>query len=154
MEENQRQQKLFPNEVYFNICGDENQLSVEKGDKSITYIRADIVDDLVEQTKAIASNEVTDSILLCAKSIDIVTFAARISAFKTYMVVFLLVVSVFTLKGIAFVVACTAILILSVLVSVWISKKNRFEFDELIETRRQKREELKKELQPKGERQV
>ena len=142
MEEN-KEIKL-PIEVFLNVQeGDEKFVLSTKseGEKSVQYVRSDIVNNIIEEAKSTAKKELNRSVNICSKTIDVLSIGSRVREAKAYMVALAFLLSFLFLHGVSLLLTVIIIILVNVLLTMVIGNKEKKQFEAIVAGENEKKEE-------------
>ena len=142
MEEN-KEIKL-PIEVFLNVQeGDEKfVLSTQsEGEKSVQYVRSDIVNNTIEEAKSTAKKELNRSVNICSKTIDVLSNGSRVREVKAYLVAIAMLFSFMFLNGIPLLLTVIIIILANVLLNMVIGNNEKKRFEAIVACENEKKEE-------------
>ena len=142
MEEN-KEIKL-PIEVFLNVQeGDEKfVLSTQsEGEKSVQYVRSDIVNNIIEEAKSTAKKELNRSVNICSKTIDVLSIGSRVREGKAYLVAIAMLFAFMFLHGISLLLTVIIIILVNVLLTMVIGNNENKQFEAIVAGENEKKEE-------------
>ena len=132
-----------PTEVFVNLQeGGEFVLSTQsQGEKSVQYVRADIVNHAIDEAKVLASKEVHRSANICSKTIEVLSIGSRVREGKAYLVAIAMLFAFMFLHGIPLLLTVIIIILANVLLTMVIGNNEKKQFEAIVAGENEKQEE-------------
>lgn len=132
-----------PTEVFVNLQeGGEFVLSTQsEGEKSVQYVRSDIVNHAIGEAKELASKEVHRSVNICSKTIDVLSIGSRVREAKAYMVALAFLLAFLFLHGVSLLLTVIIIILVNALLTMVIGNNEKKQFEAIVAGENEKKEE-------------
>lgn len=142
MEEN-KEIKL-PIEVFLNEQEGEEKfvLSIQReGEKSVQYVRSDIVNNIIEEVKSTAKKELNRSVNICSKIIDVLSISSRVREYKAYLVAIAILFAFIFLHGVTLILTIIIVTLVNALLTMVIGNNEKKRFELIVAGENKKNEE-------------
>lgn len=134
----------LPIEVFLNVQeGDEKfMLSTQReGEKSVQYVRSDIVNNVIEEAKSTAKKELNRNVNICSKTINILSIGSRVREVKAYIVALAFLLAFPFLHGVSLLLTVIIIILVNALLTMVIGNNEKKQFEAIVAGENEKKEE-------------
>lgn len=143
MEENKEIKIKLPIEVFLNVQEGDKKfvLSTQsEGEKSVQYVRSDIVNNIIEEAKSTTKKELNRSVNICSKTIDVISIGSRVREGKAYLVATAMLFAFMFLHGISLLFTVIIIILVNVLLTMVIGNNENKQFEAIVAGEKEKNE--------------